>query len=147
MTDIIGYDLVNGELVINIEEVEFIKYIYARFEQYSVSPPNELVIEIYEEEIVNNPEFSMEMAKTKAKESSRIYNYIIAEANSEFSDDLLRRIKEKLETHKMGFSYIHEDPNCFRGKIQISEIIDNTVYEEVQRKQKGNSTNLKRESE
>lgn len=92
-----GYDLVNGELVINEDEAKSIKYAYAKQEEYTDNPPQELVDRVLEIARERGEKLTYEEAKERVSYSD-ILDYIVREINSnaEFAETLKKYKPETL---------------------------------------------------
>lgn len=86
-----GYDIVDGKLVVNEQEMEVVRFIYSRQEEYHQNPPKELVEIVYKEERHFDKKFTMEMAREKAKGDSRILIYVTNDVNEKFGHILKRK--------------------------------------------------------
>ena len=76
-----GYDLVNGELVINEDEAKIAKYTFAKQKEYTDNPPEELVQAVIERYESRGEEITYEDAKLKVS-YSEILSYITNELNN-----------------------------------------------------------------
>ncbi len=137
MSEPVGYKMINGILEIDPDEAKFVSFIYAQREKYSVTPPVELVEEIFQRESALDAAYTRDMAVEAAKSSPRIDDFIAEDVNREFSKELIARVNRKIEDSKQP-SY-RPNSELKKGQIahtRIESIIDRATYEAVQAKLK-----------
>ena len=81
MENLLGYDYVDGKLVINEDEAKIVKYLYVKLEEYTENPPQELVEHVLERAREDGEELTYEEAKERVTLSA-ILEYITREMNS-----------------------------------------------------------------
>lgn len=125
----LGYDFINGKLVINEEEGEIVKYIFEKNNEYVNNPPEELVrkvIEIYEDrgeeityedakkevsysdiliyltkEMNSNPEFIEILKKAHPSEiSGELRKNEVERSEPIFSQEVWNKVQDKLKSQK-----------------------------------------------
>ena len=80
MKNLLGYDYVDGKLVINEDEAKIVKYLYTKLEEYTENPPQELVERVLEIAREKGEELTYEEAKERVTYGA-ILKYITKEMN------------------------------------------------------------------
>ena len=120
-----GYDLVNGELVINEDEAKIVKYMYAKQIEYTENPPKELVDVVLEIAQENGEELTYEEAKERVSYTA-ILEYIAREMNTN---------EEFRETLKKIKSYSYPFDNSGIVTTNSTPIISKELWDKVQKKE------------
>ena len=120
-----GYDLVNGNLVINEEEAKILKYLYEKQEEYTDNPPKELVDRVLEIARERGEELTYEEAKERVSYSA-ILEYITREMN--LNEEFIKIIKK-------------EHSQLLTGQFKITDstsepIISKELWDKAQEKRK-----------
>ena len=103
MKNLLGYDYVNGSLVINEDEAKIVKFVFARVKEYTDHPPKELVEVVLAIAQEKGEILTYEEAEKRVSYSA-ILDYIARElnANTEYIEQLNKSkpypfIKEQVE--------------------------------------------------
>lgn len=125
MKNLLGYDYVDGKLVINEDEAKIVKYLYAKLEEYTENPPQELVERVLVKAREDGEELTYEEAKERVTHSA-ILEYITREMNS--SEEFIAILKKS-------------NPHSLRGQLKNTNstcepIIAKEIWDEAQQKMK-----------
>ena len=97
MEKILGYDEVDGGLVVNADEAEIVKFLYEKIEEYSANPPEVLVDAVIEKARENDEVITYEEAKQLVPFSA-ILEYINEEMNNNAE---FREVIKKIHPHTL----------------------------------------------
>ena len=107
-----GYDLVNGELVINEAEAKIIRYTFAKQNEYTDHPPKELVDRVL----------------AIAQEKGEILTYEEAEERVSYSDVLAYISREINSNAEFAETLKKYKPEPLRGEfVETSNITSNPI--------------------
>lgn len=132
----LGYDMVDGELVINQAEAEMVKYIFDKRIEYTNNPPHKLIDAVIAEYAEKGTTLTPDEAKKKVSDD-QILELIDLEVVSKWESYL----KEKAEeTKNMSFEKIPNVINPLYKYGDIKEIkavsgepiVDYNLYRRVQ---------------
>ena len=115
----LGYDCIDGKVVINEEESEIVKFIFDKYVEYNQNPPSVLVENLIEDYAARGEELTYDEAKSRVSEYS-IECYILDEVKERWPN---------VEQH------LSDGRVQYRGKTNGSistPLIDKGTYEKLQ---------------
>lgn len=136
-----GYDMVDGELVMNQTEAEMVQYIFDKRIEYADNPPQQLIDEVAAEYAENGTMLTPDEAKKKVS-----YEQILKQIDSEVVSKWKSYLEEKAEeTKKMSFERVPNVINPLYVYGDIKEIktvsgepiVDYDLYRRVQEMKNG----------
>lgn len=125
---LLGYDSVDGELVINTDEAEIVKFTFNKVNEYTAHPPKELVDRVLEIAEENGEVLTYEEAEQRVSYSA-ILNYIAKEMNTneEFGEILKRNTPHTLTGNLR---------DCDECALKSEPIVAQEMWELAQKKMK-----------
>lgn len=132
MEEIFGYDIIEGQYVVNEQEAEVVKYYAEKYVEYSDNPPQEVIQAVFEElkERGGRKKITLEMAREQAKLSEKLYEFLFQEIREKFGE-IIEKGLHKLIHRSSYFDAIanKKDKPVFVGESK--PIIDIETFEKV----------------